>query len=111
MEKKSVLKILLFSVAILCVVLKALGFGLISQIGVGIVAIITLILNKSNLKAIPKKNFSAVMAIMLIPVFIFIYAVFFQTDNVYLLYGSLICFFVSIPISIAIVYVNKKNNI
>jgi hypothetical protein len=108
MGKKSTPTIIIFLALILFITLDKLGLTLISQIGMGAVTIVILILNLPNIKAMNKKLLAISLSITIIPGLILVFAMFFVTENNYLLDGSLICFLLSFPISLVVVGIYRK---
>lgn len=107
MRRKSTITIILFIALISFITLGKLGFESISRIGMGIFTIVALIVSLPDIKAMNKHLLATVMTITLIPAFVFIYSMFFSTKD-YMIYGSLICFIISFPISIVVIYKSKN---
>jgi hypothetical protein len=108
MGKKSTPTIIIFLALILFITLDKLGLTLISQIGMGAVTLAILILNLHNIKAMNKKLLAISMSITIVSGLVLVFAMFFVTENNYLLDGSLICFLLSFPLSLVVVEIYRK---
>ena len=100
MKKKSTPIIILFVILILSIVLRELGFTLISKIIAGLFTIAALLLSLPNIKAMNKKLLAFSITITGVPGIVSIYAMFFHADSLYWLFGSFVCFILGIIISI-----------
>ena len=104
MKKQTILTIVILVAFILFFVLNKFGFTSISQIGSGAFTIAIFISCLSNIKTINKKRFAISMSILIAPILVLIYAFTFDENNSYLVYGSLICVLLSLPIGRLIVH-------
>jgi hypothetical protein len=111
MDKKYVSNIILFAMLISYLILNKLGFTLLSRIISGMLIIVFFIISLPNFKAMNKKLLATIVGINLVPFLVFVYALIFQNDNSYWLWGSTICFLISFPISFIVIYFYKKKHI
>ena len=111
MKKKTAVTIISLGAVILFIILGICGAKIISQIGMAFFSVITLLSNLKNAKTMRKKILFIAISNNIVMGCMLFYFVFFYPDNTYLMYGSLICFFISFPVSLAIVSIYKKGDI
>lgn len=111
MEKKYISNIILFATLISYLILDKLGFTLLSRIISGMLIIAFFIISLPNFKAMNKKLLATTVGINLVPFLVFVYALIFQNNNSYWLWGSAVCFLLSFPISFIVIYFYRKKHV
>lgn len=107
MKKQHIVTIILFVILGISIILDKIGFTLISRVVGGVFTIVTLILRLDDIKAMNKKLLATALTINLVPGCVLLYTI-FMTTNSKLMYGSMICFFISIPVALVVVEIYRR---
>jgi hypothetical protein len=102
--KNDVIKLLIVTIIVaVYIMLDKLGLSLISQIYKATVAIIILIVMLKVISDAGHKIHIRVVSVNITLALIMMFSLFFVDSNEYLLWGSAVCFLISVPIGILVI--------